>query len=202
MKIQFITEPPPPSGEAGRGLLLLLLMLAASLWACHKEDPIKPAPPPDYTVLPPATQEGKNTFGCKVNGQVWVPRVEIFAPWFDKMAQLHEKNGTGGGGISCRILSTTQDEYMTIGFGPSYFQARTYRTLSDTAQFRFNPDFRRLSENFHHIDGDTSNYFTITKIDTVRNFISGVFQCSIYNSDKSRKIKITEGRFDMPYFPQ
>jgi hypothetical protein len=25
------------------------------------------------TVLPPITQEGKNTFGCKVNGEVWVP---------------------------------------------------------------------------------------------------------------------------------
>ena len=23
--------------------------------------------------LPPITQEGKNTFGCKVDGEVWVP---------------------------------------------------------------------------------------------------------------------------------
>ena len=201
MKIQFITEPPPPSGEAGRGLLLLLLMLAASLWACHKEDPIKPAPPPDYTVLPPATQEGKNTFGCKVNGQVWVPRVPLgTVTAYDKYALFHEKNDRGSGIIICNLIDGSSDEHFTLAFTPSFFQVRTYKTLSDTALFRFNPDFTRLSENFDHLEGDTSNYLTITKIDTARNFISGVFQCSVYN--KNKKIKITEGRFDMPYFPQ
>ena len=30
----------------------------------------KTSPP---TVLPPITQNGANTFGCKINGQVWVP---------------------------------------------------------------------------------------------------------------------------------
>jgi hypothetical protein len=182
---------------------LLLLLLALSHWACHKEEPLKPAPPIDYTVLPDATQEGKNTFGCKVNGQVWVPRVPLLSVTIqNKSALFSEKNGKGSGIIMCNLLDGSLDDYFTTAFTSSFFEPRTYKTLSDTAQFRFNPDFTRLGEGFQHIDGDTSNYFTITKIDTARNFISGIFQCTLYDSKKSKKLKITEGRFDMPYFPE
>lgn len=184
--------------------LLLLLLLASSLWACNKEEPIKPALPIDYTVLPAATQEGKNTFGCKVNGQVWVPRVEISAPWFDKMAQLHEKNGTGDGGISSRVLSTTQDESMSFGFGPTFFKAVTC--------FGNEINLPKCGANFNATDGawysnDTkdslSNWIKISAIDTVKNFVSGTFEFTLVSDqDKNRKVKITEGRFDMPYFPQ
>ncbi len=183
--------------------LLLLLLLVTSLWACNKEEPIKPAPPPDYTVLPAATQEGKNTFGCKVNGQVWVPRVEIFAPWFDKLAQYHEKNGKGSGLISCRLLSTSKDDFFTMAFAPNYFHLVTYKTLNDSTNLTwFNPDFRLGNEGFEHIEGDSSNFLQITAIDTLNNFISGQFRCVLYNSNRTKSLKITEGRFDMPYMPE
>jgi hypothetical protein len=47
-------------------LLLLLISLSCLSLHCKKEEK-------DYfSILPPATQSGKETAGCLVNGQVWV----------------------------------------------------------------------------------------------------------------------------------
>ena len=67
-------------------ILKSLSLLALSLiFSCQKTDPepsnyVQPTNP--YHTLPEITQEGKNTFGCLMNGVVWVPRVELFVPWY------------------------------------------------------------------------------------------------------------------------
>lgn len=185
-------------------LFLLPLLAAAWLASCHKDPPPNTNPPPiDYTVLPPITQTGDNTFGCKVNGKVWVPRVELWVPWYDKAVTFHEKNGTGTGIISCRLLNESADNFFTIAFGRNYFQPIHYMTVDHSVSDRwFNPDFSQGSEDFHHENGDTTNYLKITAIDTSKNFISGIFQCTLFNANKTASIKITEGRFDLLYFPE
>ena len=207
MKKHFITATPPPSGEAGKGLLLLLLLLAASLWACHKEDPIKPAPPPDYTVLPAATQEGKNTFGCKVNGQVWVPRVPLLAVTYrDKEATVWEKNGSGAGSIICNLvdLDLQQDNWMQITFGPTYFKNGSY--CQTPLEVFASATFRKASGIYYESDFryTSNNCVEITKIDTVKGFVSGTFNFTLFrdSTNLSNKIVISEGRFDLPYYPQ
>jgi len=181
--------------------LIFFPILLCGLPACRKDEP-QPNNHGllDYTVLPPATQEGKNTFGCLVNGEVWVPRVEILVPWYDKAALLSEKDFKGSGIVDARLLNKNMDDYFTIAFSPGYFIPITYRT--DTSLFHFNPDFSRGLLNFHHEEGDTTNYLKITAIDTVRNFISGEFQCTLFTSDKNHKLEITQGRFDMPYYAE
>src|SRR5687768_7246469 len=46
--------------------LFIIALFCCSL-KCRKDKDKPPA------TLPPMTQEGKNTFGCKVNGEIWVP---------------------------------------------------------------------------------------------------------------------------------
>ena len=191
----------------------LLLATLPILWvtllfpSCRKDnlEPGTYPAPIDYTVLPPATQTGANTFGCLVDGEVWVPRVPLLAVTYrDISALVSEKDGSGGGGITCNLVDIDKklDDHLTLAFSSSLFQNQNYNTLSDTSLFRFNPDLRRLHVYYQHITGDTSNYFTITKIDSVRNFISGTFQCTLYTADKTQSIKITDGRFDLKYSPQ
>lgn len=184
----------------------IFVAMLATVWlaACYKNDPEpNPHQPIDYTVLPFATQEGKNTFGCKVNGKVWVPRVELWVPWYDKAVNFHEKNGTGTGIISCRILNESTDDFFTIAFGRNYFQPTHYMTVDQSVSDQwFNPDFSQGSEDFHHENGDTTNYLKITAIDTSRNFISGIFQCTLFNANKTASLIITEGRFDLLYFSE
>ena len=45
------------------------MLLLASCDGCKKDDP---KPKTELEKLPPATQEGKDTFGCLVNGKAWV----------------------------------------------------------------------------------------------------------------------------------
>ena len=48
--------------------ILCVSILLAFIIQCKKSSPSQE--------LPPITQDGKNTFGCKVNGQVWIPNIE------------------------------------------------------------------------------------------------------------------------------
>ena len=51
--------------------LILLFTIPLLALKCNK-DPEPPIEPIDQ--LPPATQTGENTFGCLVDGEVWLPR--------------------------------------------------------------------------------------------------------------------------------
>jgi len=187
-----------------KNTLLVPLLTALSLLACRQEplpqDP--PFVPIDYTVLPPITQEGKNTFGCKVNGEVWVPRVELFVPWYDLAASLHEKSGSGVGSISCRLLTENQDDFLQVVFGPTLFQEGIYYAYpheSTDAQMRIGSKGWYITDNKDSLD----NWVNLTLIDTARNIVSGEFQFTLYNTqNKNDKVVLSEGRFDMFYYPQ
>jgi len=47
---------------------VIILLVLSSIFATCKKNPT------DSNGLPPATQEGKNTFGFLLNGQVWTPQ--------------------------------------------------------------------------------------------------------------------------------
>jgi hypothetical protein len=158
-------------------------------------------------VLPPITQTGANTFGCLVNGEVWVPRVDILAfdpTRHDMIATVNESNGTGSGRIGCTLLDLDlgQDDWLQITLGPTFFQAvqNCDPIVGVSAQLNIRPG--QWYQSSYHSSSD--NCVTITRIDTANNIISGTFQFVLYNdfTNLNDKITITEGRFDMPYKPQ
>jgi hypothetical protein len=56
---------------------VILIVVTSSLLASCELLNIKPKPK-----LPPITSEGKNTFGCRVNGKVWLPEKSWRGPAF------------------------------------------------------------------------------------------------------------------------
>jgi hypothetical protein len=186
---------------------MLLLLTLLTLADCRKDPPpTYTGPQPiDYTVLPPATQTGAGTFGCLVDGEVWVPRVPLLAvTYVDKYALVSEKNGTGGGGISCNLvdIEKEQDNWLSVSFGNTFFSVDKFchpEAIID-AQFRATSG-RYYQSSYFDID---ENCITFTRFDTSNNIISGVFNFTVYKDtiNKSDKIKITDGRFDLKYFPQ
>jgi len=185
-------------------LLLVPLMAVAWLCACRQEplpqDP--PLVPIDYTVLPPATQEGKNTFGCLVNGEVWVPRVALWIPWYDLAGSFSEKDGSGIGNITCRLLTKDQDDFMQLIFGPTFLQTGLYHMkplVSTDAQMRIGPKPWYVTD----YRDSTENWVRLTLIDTSSNIIAGTFQFTLYNSGNNNdKVVVSEGRFDLVYYPK
>ncbi|HSF54279.1 MAG TPA: hypothetical protein VLA71_11025, partial [Algoriphagus sp.] len=115
-----------------------------------------------------------------------------------------ESNGKGSGKIVCNLfdLELEQDEWLEITFGPTFFQTvqNCDPIFGVGAQFNITSGQWYLS-SYH---SSNENCVTITRIDTTNNIISGTFQFVLYNDsiNLGDKITITEGRFDMPYFPE
>ncbi len=181
--------------------LFVVLLTLAIFPACHKPDPdpsdyVQPTDP--YHTLPEITQEGKNTFGCLMNGVVWVPRVEILVPWYTLDFQFSESDDTGTGGIYCRVLSTTQDDFMQVIFGPTFFKTGVYGM-----SFRNSTDMDFTKNNKDYSAWKRDSFFNFVKVNYINtdlNIVSGQFQFKLFNDANPKdSIKVTDGRFDLHY---
>lgn len=173
--------------------LILILTLALNT-SCNKEDD-EPQNPVDQ--LPPATQTGKQTFGCLINGKVFLPdnfgsgRPNAFYQFVDGAYTLgiHASNKRG-------------EELLSVGLGALDIQ------LIKESQYMLNSE---ISGNFYGIyllggglslDTTTTNNnpgtLTITNFDTEKFIISGTFEFTVFDNE-GNEIKITDGRFDMLY---
>ncbi len=164
-------------------ITLSLLLALTSCEGC-KED--APKPKTELEKLPPATQEGKNTFGCLVNGKAWVTEtsidcgavyqlgiLQIYSKFFNptrRVSLILTENGTA---------ITTQD-YSVLNFPRAYAEA--------TAVCLYEP-----SNTF-------AGKLSITKIDRSNYIISGLFEFSTA-INRCDTLKITNGRFDIKYIP-
>lgn len=175
---------------------LFIALLCCSL-KCRKDKD----KPPD--TLPPITQEGKNTFGCKVDGEIWVPYYKC-----------------GGSGNPCGELAS--DVYQTdvssklplsfsITFGERNSDNSSTRFSISTKQNQGITSIGNKSDsvviNFRKNDGSlyyNYNYynklekFEVTKLDATNKMISGIFDATLYKS-VTDSVKITEGRFDLKF---
>jgi hypothetical protein len=152
--------------------------------------------------LPPETTTGAMTFGCKVNGEVWVP--------------YYKCGGTSNpcGEIFVDIARTSQNQLpveISIGPGLKYENnSQSFFTISsptnngiftignkiDSIGFKY---VKPGSIEYVEIPGmDSNNKFIITKLDAVNKIISGSFTATLYKS-LTDSVKITEGRFDLKF---
>ncbi len=168
--------------------LLTALFLLCTLFACKKEDPS-----PDS--LPPITQEGKNTFGCYINGEVWVPYTygilaRKITPVFGNSTRIEVQRYEDPDATDKQqiILSFVIDKVNPI---------RTYSLgLSEKDAFAMYFDrqsCRYLSDPEDVMEGS----ITITKYDlTEEKVIAGTFEFTLGKED-CETLHFTEGRFDI-----
>lgn len=168
-----------------RGFLAVLL-----LTQCTKKDP---APQ-----LPPETTTGAMTFGCKIDGRVFVPRTAYPNAGLDVR---YDYLGTGkGGGFFLSIPATnwaaTPIEAVRITTDSLLVQeGHTYpfRTSNGSAhaEYQLTVDYKKLDQN----DGA----LTITHFDPNRGIISGRFAFVGTNKATGRQVHVTDGRFDVRF---
>jgi hypothetical protein len=181
-------------------LLILLFPVLLLNAKCNKDKPEAPS------VLPPITQEGKNTFGCKVNGEVWVP--------------YYKCGGTGNpcGEIAVDvyplIIQNKLPVQIDINVGKrnkdnsqTFFQINTKQGIGlyttgnkiDSLKIEFYGLSGSLIPYTNNIGSNSSvNKFEITKLDTVNRIISGIFEGTLFKS-LSDSVRISEGRFDLRF---
>ena len=146
--------------------------------------------------LPPLTFEGKNSFGCKIDGVSWTPKghhdlgIGYWVP--PTGGGLYQKytNSKFGVYISANSLWTSIIIYLENNGTSNYPLVRKYN-LDEAGCFA---GFR--STGGLYSDYIRSGWVELLKVDTVNSIVSGRFEFNAYNYATSMENKITEGRFD------
>lgn len=159
--------------------IFIALLLSTALSSCKKED----------HVLPAITMEGKNTFGCLVNGELWLPKgrgdgsLPIFVDMtVNNFLAIYADNSNSG--ISIGIKDTTG-----IKLNHPYPLAEGRNFVAD---YYIHKDGISYQTNHQHV---ISGEVTLSKLQN--QVISGTFEFATYNPDCGDTIKVTEGRFDI-----
>ena len=153
----------------------------------------------DTNGLPPATQEGKNTLGFLLNGQVWKPQGN------NGTANLSIDFDAGiNNGIfslsAYRIINPSNRERFGLGIKDSLnfiSVPKTYKLGNNTSYGVAYSD-ETCSYDYFVIMVIRSGSLTITNLDRINRVISGTFS-AILEKAGCADIKITEGRFDMKF---
>lgn len=153
--------------------------------------------------LPPATQTGANTFGLKINGEMWVPQGFAGIPDRDLLVArlLGDVLIVTAQNFSS---SPTETEFAFRLFGvngPGTYPLNMNTSYpSGPSSYGYHVK-RRLSPLDEWITSAAQTGFvTITRLDTAAHIVSGTFQFNAENLvNAAQTISVTEGRFDVKY---
>jgi hypothetical protein len=161
----------------------IILSLASS---CKKEKM------PD--ALPPITTEGKGSFGCKVNGEIWIPKTqdEFLGNNFDLYANYDDASHV--------IDIYTFKRYGDFDENLSLFLWNPVIGTQDTLNTII--DFQNRKQSLELITNTNRRY--LTKIDIIRfdlpnRIVSGAFEGILIKKSNNDTLRITEGRFDVRF---
>lgn len=178
-------------------IFLLAGLFTTPFWigSCIDNDDIFEPPQ-----LPPYTTEGKNTFGCLVNGEVLAvtnntSKMQCSYYYSRTKPQLY---GTfviqGEGGREKKIVGTRIDTMVfdtgvyKIGFKKGSFEGVTIVQI------------RRTTINNYYCLENMYGWLHIKYIDTAKKIASGTFEFDAVNEKNDKDtIKIREGRFDAKF---
>ncbi|MBX2889507.1 MAG: hypothetical protein KF734_01145 [Saprospiraceae bacterium] len=190
-------------------LFLLPLLTALWLFGCYKDAP-PPYVKPDPCPWPEITTQGLNTFGCKINGKEWVPCVDLYGNWASLRpleCLVTESDGSNSLSISAlrSVLDTTYSHIDSNGLISLGFRPCTEGTLIipsgfQSARILMSVDWE--ATRFEVVDLSANNYLMVNRLDTEANIISGQFQMTLIDTLTGKKVEITDGRFDLKYYPQ
>lgn len=175
--------------------LKILLIITLIITSCSDDNT-----PQDQ--LPPITQTGANTFGCLVNGRVFVPKS---AP----PNYTPGGNGAEGGiyvlrGTSYFSISANnyEDTYIYIYIPENTPQEITYNfqpSNGNTGRSSSNqPHCFAVIKGIFYLSYMNSGTITFSKVDDSQGVISGTFSLKLKNRDDENDIiEFTKGRFDI-----
>jgi hypothetical protein len=166
-------------------------------------DDLLPDPPPEE--LPALTAEGLNTFGCLVNGNVWLPKTEgFFKTGLNEKLECHYNEE---GRILSLVAQREIDSENNMDSVHQYIYFHLY--LSETNQVdsiheigvRDRERERCENQGLEPLQLDTAHpwEFNIEYMDTSRHIIAGTFFFVATLGECSDTVVIEDGRFDVFY---
>lgn len=186
-----------------------LLLLITLLFGCIKDDD-------DGTndSLPEITQEGKNTFGCTINGEIFIPKKEqgsIFDSSEVLEAKYYYEHYYTAEGYTLNISSyndfTRKGIYIFLSQGAEQLQENMTYDFQEYSPNNINGRFTWINDpNTQNYQGEyytqaNSGELNIIKLDTVNKIISGTFWFDAIDY-YGNPAEIRDGRFDLIYEEQ
>ena len=176
---------------------IILLLITYLFFSGCKKDPTKNA------TLPAATQEGRNTIGFTINGEVWVPYYKCRSfgnPCGEISATYGVPGGAAPNAFDLQIIRQRGSKSSSLTISSSGLGTiTTIGSKIDSVGVNF------TGENS---TGNTDSYsgvlsgskFIITKFDNQAQIISGEFELILNEDNGSGKIIILKtGRFDFKF---
>lgn len=149
--------------------------------------------------LPPETTTGAMTFGCKVNGKVFVPKDSRGRPGL--YVQYVNLGPSAGGGWFLNIPATNWVPSTPEGVGigtdsllvveGSIYPFKYRKKGYPNANYYNGPQYETLDNN--------SGELKIIKFDQINRILSGTFFFTGTDNSNGQTVNITEGRFDIRY---
>jgi hypothetical protein len=188
-------------------LILLTVFTILTAGSCKKE---KPCTDP-ICQLPPITQEGKNIFGCLVDGKPWTANTSdafLTAPSFDPIYVMFPiRNGIKFFNLNLNRRNRKEgiDSDISISIENAIGVGIYLLNNNDAIGYPVRSAYKSIglfsiSDSFaypYETDSLHTGQVTITKYDTVNKIYSGTFYFTAQNINNDSIVHITDGRFDI-----
>jgi hypothetical protein len=145
--------------------------------------------------LPKATQEGKNTFGCKVDGKIYIAQIQGIS--FSGAKPIVVLNSQNDGFTLSTIDSRNGEPYSKrILVQLPYLQtAGSYSLTSFPSYGQYELNYS--PGPFYQTDATHTGTLTITRCDLANRIYSGTFSFTAIDKNTGKVVKVTDGRFDV-----
>jgi len=191
--VRDLNTPSPKFLVMKKNILLIGICIMITMSSCLKSL----LQSEEVKKLPKVTQNGAHTFGCKVNGEVWVPN------------GIHEIYGTSIAALTASFCA----EPITLNLYITITAIKDHENFVEDLHIRINsnttgtyilngsqqPGYHYPSYcSFGNAETDSlrTGIVVITKIDNTNNIIAGTFEFTGIDRRDGKIHKITEGRFD------
>lgn len=169
--------------------LYILFVFLSVLIFISCDDILDPDPPS----LPEITTEGKGTYGCMVDGELWLPKG--FLDFSGNPSASYTELG-GAFRLTAKINTEAKEELLNCSV-----------TLDSVGVFPLNihSKFKKYesseNENYceYNIDTTMHHQIEILRLDKVEDIISGTFEFTAICEEYQDTVRITDGRFDLNY---
>jgi hypothetical protein len=151
----------------------------------------EPKPKTDLEKLPPITQEGKNTFGCLVNGKAWIAPTQTDAAGFYQLGTLQVSGSFNEPSRSLGIVLNSSSVLNTGRFELVNFPVAYCRAIIE---------INNTSGCFYEPENTLAGFVEIKLLDTRKYIVSGIFEFTTVTK-VCDTLKVTNGRFDIKYAP-
>jgi hypothetical protein len=187
---------------------LFCLLFAFSLFIVHTgckkekilEDPMK-------VELPPPTQQGLNTVGCRINGVPFVPSKGISFYAVNSPLVVEYNGGSKFFRIVAQRFSIQEsNEWRRTIIYPSatFYKEGVYSMTSEISGLNDTSSvcgtLKLFSSSYYSKVSDiVKGTMTITRFEPELKIVSGTFEYDAYSKECRDTTRITEGRFDVKF---